>query len=451
MDIKTTQKTPAATKAYWFTMFALVLLALLGMWVSTGTLSPYAITLDAPKVTGAGASCAFNIDHSHWMGPFQLLFGDPAAIWSESVVLRRILYALLVLPLTHWFPVEIAGFITNVLLQLMAMLCFCGFIRRNYGEKPALLVGGLLATYPGVSYWIGHPYAYALIVPSSLLSFILLDWLARDYSFKRASITALLIGIMSTGYDLLPSFGCALLLQLIFKRAWKLCLPCLFLLVLPTLTVLLYLYHWHSIPLSNSNSDIYGVLIKAYFTTTDYGKWIGLVAQAPLILIQVFTFSNFLFLPLLAVVMIGLTFKKVSLKSIQSHPEISVFLSALLFFLFLNLAPPYDSRWQMRGVWIARLYQPLLVVLLSVCARCLFTLETNRSKYQELKKNPWSLALGCFAVTILAQALVVFGPILGITKPAAYLYHQFYQHGKAEHFDTNIAKLGRLPLGFCSL
>lgn len=52
----------------------------------------------------------------------------------------------------------------------------------------------MLATYPGLAYWGGLPYFYAIIVPASLWDFMVLVQLSQPQT------PALLLGTLSLGY-----------------------------------------------------------------------------------------------------------------------------------------------------------------------------------------------------------------------------------------------------------
>jgi FtsH-binding integral membrane protein len=123
-----------------------------------------------------------------------------------------------------------------------------------------------------------------------------------------------------------------------------------------------------------------------------------------------------------------------------SRIEAVITLSLLSFFLFNNMAPPYDG-WQMRGEWIARLYQPFFVVMVSYIAR-LYASSPKDSTSSRLT------LLGCL-IAFTFNAIVVFGPVTGI-GPADRVYHNFYQHSPTPYrLYDNLRKYGKRPLGFC--
>ena len=72
-------------------------------------------------------------------------------------------------------------------------------------------------------YWAGLPYSYAIIVPASLLCMALLWRVETLTTWRQALLAGLGLGVLFTGYDLLPFFGAAALLLLLWRRLW---LPC---------------------------------------------------------------------------------------------------------------------------------------------------------------------------------------------------------------------------------
>src|SRR5262249_54526326 len=217
----------------------------------------------------------------------------------------------------------------------------------------------LLATYPGITYWIGLPYSYVWIVPGSLLLTMLLWKLSRTTPHRDTLFISLAIGFCFWGYDLLPFFGIAALLILAWRRRFLQMLVALLGMTIPMVVLFAVLKVVFRLPLLNSNSGVYWVVLKSFASPVDYGAWWKLIAAAPSIFVDNFFASNFLFLPLLFVLLAGVSYLKTRSISFNT-PEREILLATLLVFLVNNLAPPY-AGWQMRGIWIARIYQPVFV------------------------------------------------------------------------------------------
>ncbi len=149
------------------------LLLALGIWVNTGTLAPYAATLEKPFLWGP-CNYPLNIDHFHFKATFLMLDGAPRDQWEFSVALRRVLYPLLAYPFMKLLGYGAGGLVTNVLLAVGSLAVFWLALRRRLGKEPPAGLLALLATYPGWMYWAGLPYSYAAIVPLSLLCLVLL-------------------------------------------------------------------------------------------------------------------------------------------------------------------------------------------------------------------------------------------------------------------------------------
>ena len=152
---------------------------ILGAWLSSGTLSPYAASYSRPHIV---EPCEYlgNVDHAQFMAHFHMLRGDSRELWVYTRKLRRILYPLIALPAVEIVGVEWGGLIVNVAIHLLAAFWFLRFLRGRFGEYRARLTALLLATYPGAAYRIGLPYTYALIVPSCLLFAIALYRRAKE-------------------------------------------------------------------------------------------------------------------------------------------------------------------------------------------------------------------------------------------------------------------------------
>lgn len=172
------------------TQLALSTFTLIGMmYMSTGSLSPYAITLD-PKanLTAINYPCVyvFNGDIGHYYALYRFLDGAPANEWQATVTQRRILYPLLAYPIMKMFDILIGGptmkelgwlwggMTTNFLIHIFALWSFVYASYRRFGKWSAISASWLIATYPGIAYWVGQPIANAMIVPCCLLLMVLL-------------------------------------------------------------------------------------------------------------------------------------------------------------------------------------------------------------------------------------------------------------------------------------
>jgi hypothetical protein len=157
-----------------------------------------------------------------------------------------------------------------------------------------------------------------------------------------------------------------------------------------------------------------------------------------------FLFSNFAILPVLFLLLWG--WRLAAGRGWRlDRLEGSLMAAIAAVFFFNNLAPPYDSFWQLRGEWIPRLYQPLFVVFL------LFVAKLAAGADERWRPLPWPMrqvVLVLVAVAALADASVAFGPFLK-ARHAEALYYRFYQHSEPHALLWNMRRVGRRPLGFC--
>jgi hypothetical protein len=400
----------------------------LGIWLSSGTLAPYAASVARPTVV---EPCHYlvSVDHPHHIAPFFLLMGAPPEYWQWSVVLRRILYPIAVYPFIRLAGVLVGGLIANILLSVGAQIGFAHLIARKFGRASAIATLWLLATYPGITYWAGLPYSYAAIVPASLFCMALLLRLDDATQLRDVIAAATMMGIAFLAYDLLPFFLPAAMLILIVRRRYTWTVAAALLAVLPTLVVLAT-FRAMSLDVSNSNTSTYGAIVNSYLHPLWNAEWAGILERLPLVLLSNFLFSNFVFLPLLFVIVLAIRRGKG-----LGAPELAILTAALALFLFNNAAPPYYG-WQMRGEWIARLYQPIFVVFLLAVGRA-------------LQAMPQSKALKAFIVAaVIGNAAIVFGPIT-LTRFGPWAYLRFYQHAPTTYMLDNLRLYGRRPLGIC--
>jgi hypothetical protein len=426
------------------------LLLALEIWVSTGTLAPGAATLENPYVDGP---CRYlmNIDHFHFKATFLMLDGAPRDQWEFSVVLRRLLYPLLAYPFMKVFGFGGGGLVTNVLFSGAAIAIFWVFLqRRNGGRVPVALLA-LLATYPGWIYWGGLPYSYAAIVPASLLCMVLLWRVEALAGWRPALLAGLGLGVLFTAYDLLPFFGVAALLLLLWRRRWPELLVLAVAQLIPPLLVNLLLAKVYAIPFRNNNTEAYYHIVRSYLPPYDWAGWGHQLALLPRVFVDTCLFSNFLFVPLLfllGLVIAGMARRQLprgaegsTAPRLLQPAEIAVLATALLLFLFNNAAPPYPG-WQLRGIWIARLYQPVLPAMLAV-------LGTLYARSASLPEQARRLATTALLLTVAVDAWVIFGPVLGAAGLSAQIHYRFYRHAQRVVYAENLRKFGARPVGFC--
>lgn len=408
---------------------AIVLIA--AIWLSTGTMAPYAATVESPSIA---EPCHYlvSVDHEQFVAPFRMMRGDPVETWGWSVVLRRLLFPIIALPFVNVFGFLTGGLIASMLVNVAAVIAFTMLIRRRFGEAAALTALWLLATYPGITYWAGLPYSYVVIVPGSLACMMLLYRLQDANTLRDAVAASLLLGIVFLGYDLLPFFGAAAALLLLLRRRFLWMVAACVTMLLPSFAVAA-LFILIGVPLVNANTVMYLVIINAY-AHPDFALWARYIAALPRVFLSNFLFSNFVVLPLL---FCGATIVALRRKfSIVERPEIVLMIASLAVFLFNNAAPPYYG-WQLRGDWVARLYQPVLPALLLAIARV-----SQRS----VADRRWQIAI---AVSVLANASIAFGPVL-MNPISAHVYQRFYMHSSPDSLLVNLRRFGRRPLGVCS-
>ena len=378
-----------------------------------------------------------NIDHGQFVRVFWMIDGKPADQWKDSVVLRRVLHPLLAYPWMKAFGFDLGGLLFNIFSHVIALFSLAIAMRRFFDARASVLTCWLLATYPGYAYWVGLPYSYAFIVPGSIACLIALLWVHEQPSLPRSVIAACVVGLVGTGYDLMPFFGGALLLLLLASRRW-----------LDVGVVLVTLAAWglfvakglpaiFGFPALNSNTQAYAEVVKAWIHAIHRTHgWGTLLIHAPQVLLSNFFFSNFVFFPVLLIWLLVLRRKRPVL-----HPVAAcVLLSAFALWAFLNLAPPYDGAWQLRGTWVPRLFQPWFVaVLVTAAATSMAMRDTARYKLFF-----WSVV-----VAIVLDAAVITGPFIGLTPLYASVNQRFYRAWAMNHNATWLNKLGRRPYGFC--
>ena len=427
-----TDAPPLSRRAFWLWVAAAAFVLLLGCWLSSGTLAPYGMQPD-------DGPCRYriNIDHDQFKAVFRMLDGRPRDEWMWSVVLRRILPPVLAYPLVKAFGFELGGLLFNMLLHLATLVALALAIRRFFDARAAVLVTGLFATYPGIMYWVGLPYSYAFIVPGSVACTIALLWWHAEPSLQRSLVAACVVGFVGLGYDLVPFFGGALVLLLVARRRWRDLAVTSLVLLAWVLFIARGVPAIFGFPAENANTAAYGAVVKSYLDAPHrLHGWGALLAELPKVFVTSFVFSNFVFFPALFVWLLVLRRQRPLI-----HPvALAVLVAVLGLFLFLNVAPPYPGKWQLRGVWIPRLYQPWFVAILVMVAAT--SIALRHSARHRL------LVASVLLVTALDGA-VIAGPFIKLTPLYAGVYEGFYRAWRMEDNAKWLNDLGRRPYGIC--
>lgn len=411
-------------------------LLVLAMWANSGTLAPLATTQAKAFVwTGLG-DCSYlgSIDHQHFEATFWMLDGDAPWKWTFSLVLRRILQPLIAYPfIKAWGFVE-GGFLANVAIHLAMLISWGVFLRRRVGERGGLWGLYGLALCPGVYYWSSLPYSYAFLMPASVWAFMALWELGRVEGLGRMLFCCAALGLLFLGYDIWPFFLPAAPM-LIWWRTRRLSWAAFSLppLILPTAAMIavLSLLGAYSAPVEQGHEPL--AVFRSFFGQIDLPRWWGLVKQTPWVLWRTYFFGNYVFLPVLFLLLLTVGWRRGKVR--PAPAEVCLMLAMLGVFLFNNLAPPYQG-WQFRGDMYVRFYQPLITVMLFFLARVM----------QNLPARSWLAWPGLAAMVL--SAWVTYGPALGLPE-SGYLHWRFGRDGALGWFDKNLERHGRRPLGIC--
>jgi hypothetical protein len=444
-------------------------------YLCTGTMAPYAAIHPRPLILKP-CNYLLNPDNPHFVASFKMLSGAPRDQWDFSVVLRRTLFPLLAFPLMKLWGFLIGGVATSLILQVLAFATFTVYVRRRIGPAAGIATCALLATYPGIYFWCGLPYCYAIIVPATLTATICAREIDLSPALPRACLFAVFLGILFTGYDLLVYFAPAVVVILLLKRRWLWLVPVIVLMLLPEWLNKFLLVHVAGLNFDNENSRLYMTILTAYAHPPAIATWARHVSPVFESFFKVYFFSNFTFLPALFLVAIAgnllLRRRGISMEANQRW----VLLSGLGLFLLINLAPPYRG-WQFRGYGMARIYQPVFGVMLLYIAQVVQrfwderlgnTAESGTGREMrpasqfppppvgrgragvEVGAGARSLALlASVGAVVLVNASIALGPIT-LNPLAGWAYNAFYHHADQPQLLHNLALFGRRPLGFCN-
>ena len=423
------------------------------LWLCSGTLSPYAATLYNPHLindqgdyiyiegdtdlTKLGCYYIANYDHMHYVANFRLLQGKPKEDWNWAYLLRRPLLYMLSYPFMHMFGFLSGGFIIAVIINIAVLIWFCNWVKNRWNEMAAIIAVILLSAYPATMYWSGPPYPHSLITACTLVLTILLYKVYETTNLKKIAIYSFFAGITFLAYDtyifFIPAFG----LLLLFQRKW-LAIPVSMVLIVIPLALWLWFLNGKTIPSSTGNTDIYSSIIGAYGRMTGEVFWQNL-KKLPYFFYLNFTGAVYMYLAAFMVVI--LIFGKITRSLQLEKPFWVIAIAMFTVFVFNNMAPYYEG-WQMRGDWIARIYQPAIVLCLLPVFPVVKSFSENNKRY---------FFSGVFALVFIVFAYntrINISPALG-NDELTDAHYRFYLHSLPETMHSNLEKHGRRPLWVC--
>jgi hypothetical protein len=150
--------------------------------------------------------------------------------------------------------------------------------------------------------------------------------------------------------------------------------------------------------------------------------------------------SNMVFFPILLLWLVALRLRW-RVRPVFGRVALCILLSTLGVFLFLNLAPPYDDAWQLRGTWFARVYQPWFVAVLLLVAATSVALRDHARRY---KLFFWSVV-----IVAAIDGVAIVGPYARLDYLYVRVNQGFYQHPDMLKNRALLRKLGRRPYGVC--
>lgn len=286
---------------------ASLFLLFIQMYFNTGTLSGYAVTLNNPFVI---EGYIVNYDYTHYQCNYNFIMGNPIETWGHGWVLRRELFYILSFPLLKLFGLYNGGTIAAFLITLIGYYTFIKFIYKIFGVKNAYVAIALLASYSGIMYWIGSPFAQIMIVPCCCWIYIIMWKMNETAKLSKHLLYLFIISILFTAYDLSIFFYPAIILIYLSKCDWKKLLLSFPIIIIPQILIYWWLKQKGCTEVSSANSGLYGTIIKSYFNFTDFNSEWEMIVNAPKILLSNFLDSSFWFLPLLFLVILVWGFSK---------------------------------------------------------------------------------------------------------------------------------------------
>jgi len=419
---------------YKFALYASTFILFIQMWLNSGNLSVYAATLTQPHTMHGYIT---NYDDLHYEMNYKMIYGYPRSEWKDSFTLRRVGLFIVGLPFFIIFRFYWGGLITSFLLVLVTYLFFIRFLKNKYGIHAAY-AGMLLAScYTGIMYWIGSPFAQNTIFPICVFTYMLMEVLNEELTRKQAAKYWLLIGLLFTGYDLFIVFLPAIFLFHLMEKKWVHALLSPIVILLPQLVVSLIIV-FRGNEIRNQNTDLYPQILNSWVHNFSFADLWTHIQALPVIFKYNFMEAGFYVLPV--VFLLFFLTGHLYFKFPMNRTERAIAMGIFSLWLFLNLTPTYQNHWQLRGIDIARIYQPVFILFIMYPVRFMAFLA---QKHQAALRYYFTLLglgfVSCFLLNIGG---------LYDSQLTQTMYYSFYRHSDADAYLKNIALFGKRPLGF---
>jgi hypothetical protein len=420
---------------YKFLLGAATFMLVLQMWLNSGNMSVYAACLTKPHIMKGYIT---NYDDTLYEMNYKMIRGvTPKEEWKYGLTLRRVGLFIVGYPFFRAFGFYWGGELTCFLLTIFTFLYLIHFVKKKYGSSAAYAAMLLAGSYTGIMYWIGSPFAQNTIFPICVFVYILMMKLETTTVLKKALGIWFLIGVLFTGYDLFIMFIPAIFFFYCFRKQWLWAVLSAIVIFLPQVIVELALQTYGAL-FHNANKDLYTVILQSVTDNFSVADLLLHIKQLPGIFIENLFNAGFFILPglFLIIYIPARIFYKFQLNIV----EVSIFLGVFWLFLFLNLVPSYDSIWQLRGVNIARIYQPVFIPMLMYLVRfASYIYETNKK-----------VSMVYFVLLFLAFGTCVWLNLGGWyhNEYTQSMYYNFYRNSIDDAYFRNIEIYGKKPLGF---
>ncbi len=404
------------------------------MWGNSGNLSVYAATLTNPHQMHGYIT---NYDDIHYEMNYKMLRGTyPKDEWRYGYTLRRVGMFIAGYPFFLVAGFYYGGEITSFFLVLLCYFLLIRFVNRTYGAPAAYAAMLLAGTYTGIMYWIGSPFAQNTIFPISVLMYILMVKLDKSLTLKQSLMIWAGMGLLFTGYDLFIMFMPALFFYYLFQKNLKWAFLSAVVLFLPQILVEMVLQS-AGVHMHNENKDLYALIIRSYFTGFSFPDlWLHITLLPEILWFNLLD-AGFYCLPVLFFIsfIVGRFVYGFALNTVER----SILLGIACLWLFLNLAPTYAGHWQLRGIDIARIYQPVFIVMMMYPVRFM-------ALFQATHPLRWRSSV--------AALIIYAGITLWLNMGGWYrntytqtMYYRFYRHSDPDAYFKNIELYGKHPLG----
>ncbi len=409
------------------------------LWLSTGTLSGFALTdKGARLLPPCNVLVAKDVADGRFREQQKRRAKQNYQVKDQS--LQESLYGVLLRPIenfTNWYLARIG---LNFALTALAFGLFFASLLKWYGLPASMLSMLLLVTYPGHAFWFGALSPASFTISFAILAFLLLLQIQNSTSFFMIILSSCALGCICLLADLFPIAALSLFCLLIYRKSRGLLLPCFLAFLFPRVVAQIAAEKHFNLKVRDTGIEAYQETMRSMIQPDGWAAIAASPADFFMPLLNFFLGSGFYLLTSFFLVFFILARGKQ--KVLVLPAEKALFAAVILLLALHQLGNSFGESELFPASENLHYYQFIVPAMLCYLARAfsLFSLE------HLVSSGRWRVAVSALGILQFGVFLLPFVSPAGSGK----LYSRYL--GSTEvgaSVKRNLEMIGARPFGVC--